>query len=286
VTRSGARPDPERARPLDFDRPRADAGGVVHPPAGPAARIASLVPSLTELLIDLGLADRIVARTRYCIHPAGAVATIPAVGGTKKVHRERLRALAPTHAVLNVDENTRAMADALRAFVPHLVVTHPLKPDDNRDLFALFGQVFDRLNESRKLYTAYNEVRAAISAASGRLPSRDVVYLIWKRPWMTVSRDTYVAATLDLVNWRTLCHEDAVRYPVVTMTPAVIKQTDLFFFSSEPYAFTEADLDAFADEYGCPRDKLRLIDGEYCSWYGSRAITGLRYLLDYATALA
>ncbi len=148
--------------PADFARLRADATGVIHPPAGPDARIASLVPSLTELLVDLGLGDRIVARTRFCIHPAEAVAAIPAVGGTKKVHLERLRALAPTHAILNIDENTAAMAEALEAFVPQLIVTHPLIPDDNRDLFALFGQVFDRKDKAQKLYTAYNREKAAI----------------------------------------------------------------------------------------------------------------------------
>jgi hypothetical protein len=89
-----------------------------------------------------------------------------------------------------------------------------------------------------------------------------------------------------MVHWRTLGHDDAVRYPTVKMTPDLIEQTDLFLFSSEPYAFTEADLDAFAVDHGCPREKLHLVDGEYCSWYGSRVIAGLRYLHDLATQLA
>ncbi|MEQ8700523.1 MAG: helical backbone metal receptor, partial [Bauldia litoralis] len=254
----------------DLDRPRPDAAGVLHPPASADARIACLVPSLTELLIDLGLADRIVARTRFCIHPSPAVDAIPAVGGTKKVHLERLRAMAPTHAIVNIDENTREMADALGAFVPHLVVTHPLSPDDNRDLYALFGQVFDCKEKAELLYTAYNEAKQAISGDSGAFPPRTVVYLIWKDPWMTVSRDTYVSALLDLVNWRTLCHDQDRRYPAIEITPDLIKQTDLFLFSSEPYSFSTADIDAFARDHDCPREKLRLVDGEYCSWYGSR----------------
>ena len=92
--------------------PFVDALGTVHPPAGPAPRIACFVPSLTELLIELDLAEHIVARTQFCIHPARVVAGIPALGGTKKVNLDKLRALAPTHAVLNVEENTREMAAA------------------------------------------------------------------------------------------------------------------------------------------------------------------------------
>ena len=88
-------------------------------------RIASLVPSITELLVDLGLAPWIVARTGFCIHPREVVRTIPKVGGTKYVQLEKLERLAPTHVVVNVDENTRETVEALRRFVPEVVVTHP-----------------------------------------------------------------------------------------------------------------------------------------------------------------
>ena len=102
-----------------------DALGAVHPPAGPSPRIVSLVPSITELLFALGLGPAVVGRTTFCIHPAGAVGAVPRVGGTKKVRLDRLRALEPTHVVVNVDENDRDQVEAMRAFVPHVVVTHP-----------------------------------------------------------------------------------------------------------------------------------------------------------------
>ena len=44
------------------------------------ARIVSLVPSITELVCDLGLADQLVGRTGFCIHPWETVRTIPKVG--------------------------------------------------------------------------------------------------------------------------------------------------------------------------------------------------------------
>ena len=92
-----------------------DALGIHHPPADFPARIISLVPSITELLFDLGLGDQIVGRTHYCIHPAPDVAAIPSVGGTKKINYARLQALQPTHVILNIDENPRELADRLIA---------------------------------------------------------------------------------------------------------------------------------------------------------------------------
>ena len=78
-----------------------DAIGTQHQ-ADPNARIVSLVPSITELLCDLGLAPQLVGRTGFCIHPAELVRDIPKVGGTKDVNIEKIRQLAPTHLVVNI----------------------------------------------------------------------------------------------------------------------------------------------------------------------------------------
>ena len=102
-----------------------DAEGTPHPRAAADCRIVSLVPSLTELLFALGLGARIVGRTGFCIHPREAVRAVPKLGGTKDVNLDRLRALQPTHVILNIDENEAPLADALRATVPHVIVTHP-----------------------------------------------------------------------------------------------------------------------------------------------------------------
>jgi len=103
-----------------------------------AARIASLVPSLTELVVALGLREALVARTGFCIHPAQTLKDVPKVGGTKDVNLAKLQRLAPTHVLVNVDENRRETVEAMRAWPkpPQIVVTHPNGPEDNLALVA------------------------------------------------------------------------------------------------------------------------------------------------------
>ena len=139
-----------------------DWSGVRHERAGRGVRIASLVPSLTELLFTLDLAESIVARTGFCVHPRDRVKRVPKIGGTKDVDLDHLRALAPTHLVVNVDENRREVVDAARAFVPTVVVTHPCAPDDNLRLYALFGAMFAREREADALSARYREARDAL----------------------------------------------------------------------------------------------------------------------------
>ena len=119
-----------------------DAAGTLHQRAGPDARIVSLVPSITELVCDLGLAGQLVGRTGFCVHPREQLRAIPKLGGTKDVDIAALRTLAPSHVILNIDENEKPLAAALGQFVPHLVVTHPLGPLDNPPLYRLIGGIF------------------------------------------------------------------------------------------------------------------------------------------------
>lgn len=241
-------------------------------------RIVSLVPSITELLCDLGLASELVGRTGFCIHPWETVRTIPKVGGTKDVLLERVRALAPTHVVVNVDENTRETAEALAEFVPEVVVTHPLGPLDNLTLYRQLGALFDREVEAEALCAAFERELATLRARA--FPPQDVLYLIWRDPWMTVSPDTYIARTLELVGWRTLPLDAAARYPSVALE-AFAGRVDRVLLSSEPYHFKQEHLAEVAALV--PGARVDLIDGEMTSWYGSRAIGALRQLGEYAT---
>ncbi len=261
-----------------------DALGIHHAPAQRPARIVSLVPSLTELLFALGLADQIVGRTHYCIHPQPAVAAIPRVGGTKKIKYSRLQALQPTHVLVNIDENPRDLAERLAADGLDVIVTHPLTPEDNVPLYRLLGGIFNRVAEAERLATEFTQALAELRRETWL--RRRVLYLIWRQPWMGVSRETYIARTLALVGWETLPAEATARYPVLELDSALLDAADLILFSSEPYRFEPDDLAAFARDYACPLEKLRLIDGEMTSWYGSRAIAGLAYLTHFARAAA
>lgn len=238
------------------------------------ARIVSLVPSLTELLCELGLADSMVGRTGFCVHPRDIVRRIPKVGGTKTVNLEKIRSLEPTHVVLNMDENRKEDADTLARFVPNLVVTHPLAPLENLALYRQFGSVFGREREAEALCARFQA--AFDAAAAARLPERRVLYLIWKDPWMTVSPDTYISRTLAVFGLRTVPEAVVKRYPEIEDLRGV--DADLVLLSSEPYRFREKHVDEVARLTGRP---TLLVDGEMTSWYGPRAIAGLAYLRDF-----
>jgi ABC-type Fe3+-hydroxamate transport system substrate-binding protein len=247
-------------------------------------RIVCLVPSITELLCDLGLADQVVGRTGFCIHPWEVVREIPKVGGTKDVLMDRVRELEPTHVVVNVDENLKEDAETLATFVPNVVVTHPQEPRDNLALYRQMGEAFGREAEAVELCERFEAAYKRATANVG--PEQSVLYLIWRDPWMTVAPDTYIAQTLALFGWRQphdlgspqgdQGHGD--RYPEVQLSDFV-GEIDRVLLSSEPFHFKPEHLPEV--EGLVPGAEVSLIDGEMTSWYGSRAIAGLDYLAEY-----
>jgi ABC-type Fe3+-hydroxamate transport system substrate-binding protein len=256
--------------------------GVVHPPAGPGPRIACLVPSITETLFALGLGECVVARTGFCTRPRDEVRKVPKVGGTKDPDLARLTALAPTHLVVNVDENRREDVEAARAFVPQVVVTHPQGPQDNARLARLLGAIFAREREAEALADDVDAALRVLEAVGSALPRERVLYVIWKSPWMGVARDTYIGATLACAGWDTLPAQGASRYPVLDDDAGEWRTAARILLSTEPYAFRERDAVELSQRL---RKPVHVIDGEWTSWYGVRAREGLRALAAFRASL-
>ena len=258
-----------------------DALGVVHfPLPNPAnARIACLVPSITETLFAMGLGAQVVARTGFCIHPEPLVRDVPKVGGTKDVNVSKLLSLEPTHVIVNIDENRKATVDQLRKMIPHVIVTHPLVPEDNATLFRLLGHTFAADEAALRLTRELAEALALARSIGATLTSETVLYAIWKNPWMTVSRDTYVSAMLAMVGWKTLPIQAEKRYPEVALDDSVWQNAERILLSSEPYSFGDEHIHELRDAMGLTQP-IQLIDGEMISWYGVRAVAGLRYLAN------
>jgi ABC-type Fe3+-hydroxamate transport system substrate-binding protein len=263
-----------------------DAMGTRHEAAAATARIVSLVPSITELLFDLELAGQIVGRTGFCTEPRDKVKKVAKVGGTKTIDVAKIKRLAPSHLVVNIDENPRPVIEDLARFVPHVIVTHPRGPADNLALYRLMGGIFNRQAQAEALCAAFSKVWDEVHVATRAWPRQRVLYLIWKSPWMTVSEDTYIARMLSAVGWDAWAPASPARYPSVDLTPENLARVDLVLLSSEPYSFSERHcaelLELMPQE---SRTRVALIDGAMTSWYGSRAIAGLKYLREFRANL-
>lgn len=237
-------------------------------------RIISIVPSQTELLFDLGLEADILGITKFCVHPYHFKSTKKIIGGTKKVHYEKIRLLEPDIIIANKEENTQEIVEELRKIAP--VWTSDIKNiEDNMAMISEFGQLFscrteaDNLN--KKIVFALKDFMRFIADKE----VRKVAYFIWKNPYMAVGSDNFINEMLTLNKFLNI-YENKGRYPEIELRKMRLEgDPDLVFLSSEPYPFKEED--AFEIGRFTHHAKTVFVDGEMFSWYGSRILKAFDY---------
>ncbi|MEO6443931.1 MAG: cobalamin-binding protein [Gemmatimonadaceae bacterium] len=247
-------------------------------------RLVSLCPSLTELLHDLGAADEVVARTKFCIHPAEWVAGIEKVGGTKNPKLDRIVQLAPDLVLMNEEENRREDADALRAAGIRVHSSMPRTAWDTAAMVRSIATAVGRAFAGERIAVEIERNAERVRNAASALPPVRYAYLIWREPWMTVSDDTFVGAMLELAGGVNVFGSRDTRYPTITLDELRTANPDVVLLSSEPFPFGDRHAEEIESATGIDRNRLVPADGELLSWHGSRTIAGIDYAEQLLTA--
>ncbi|MBK8428234.1 MAG: ABC transporter substrate-binding protein [Lewinellaceae bacterium] len=242
---------------------------------GAPKRIISLVPSQTEFLFDLGLEQEVVGITKFCVHPSAWFQTKARVGGTKTLHFDKIAALQPDLIIGNKEENERAQIEALAERYP-VWLSDIVTLDDALDMMLRVGRLTGRAEKAQ-------EIVEEISASFQALPQSTVkpgraAYFIWRKPYMVAANGTFIYEMMRMAGFENV-FADLERYPEITLDMLAAAQPDCIFLSSEPYPFAEKHIAVFQE--ACPDARIRIVDGEMFSWYGSR----LRYAPDYFRSL-
>lgn len=233
-------------------------------------RIISLVPSQTELLFDLGLGDRVVGITKFCVHPESWFKSKTRIGGTKDVDIEKVKSLNPDLIIGNKEENTLKDIKALREIAP-VWISDVNDLEDSIDMINSVGAI---CNVAAKAKEISDRITQQFDALNFQEKGKKVLYFIWKNPYMVAAKDTFIHSILTKQLGLTNLMSAQSRYPNIDLEE-VSEDPDLIFLSSEPYPFGEKHLKEMKEIF--PKAKVVLVDGEYFSWYGSRLIETPKY---------
>lgn len=222
---------------------------------GPAQRIVSLVPSLTEA-IAATRPEALVGATDWCTHPADLDVT--RVRGTKNPNLQTIRDLAPDLVLANREENreldvTRLRATGIDVWVT-VIETVEQACTSMRRLFTdgLQWPVPGWLNEVEQLWL-------------GPVPTvtATVAIPIWRDPWMVVGSSTFTGDLARRLGWANAFDDSDERYPHVELAAIDRPGTDLVLLPDEPYVFGPDDgPEAFT------HTPTQLVAGRFLTWYG------------------
>ncbi len=239
-------------------------------------RIISLVPSITELLADLGLENNIAGITKFCIHPKHIFKSRERVGGTKKVDFNKIYALQPDLIIANKEENTREIVETLEKQFPVWVSDVKTLKDANEMILEL-GKITGthELAEqiSNKITTGFKSIQP--------LNNLTTLYLIWRNPYMAAGSGTFINRMMKYCGMKNVI--TSKRYPEVSHESIKKMSPELVLLSSEPYPFRKKHIDEIQSLV--PGALVILADGGYFSWYGSRLIASPGYFNKLLTSV-
>ena len=232
-------------------------------------RIISLVPSQTELLSHLGLEEETIAITKFCIHPADWFRNKIRVGGTKDIDIQSIISLNPDLVIANKEENVQGQVEELADHC-NVWVTDVNNLDKALKMIGDIGLITNKIEESADLISQIKN-RFNRLKASGIIPA---AYLIWKKPYMTVGGDTFINDMLQKAGFENV-FSGRRRYPEISVEEIKVSGARILFLSSEPFPFQQKHIDELQAQL--PGVKIRLVDGEMFSWYGSRLLQAPGY---------
>ena len=240
-------------------------------------RIISLVPSQTELLFYLGLAEYVVGITKFCVHPAHWQSAKTIVGGTKNINIEKIKNLNPDLIIANIEENVEEQILELRKDFP-VWVTNVTNLQDALEMINDISELTKTKSTGRKLVIEIEKSFKNLLIKTNKIRT---CYLIWREPYMTVGGDTFVNNMLSYCGFLNL-YADFKRYPIVEINDLIEKDCKLLILSTEPYPFKQKHIVELKRQL--PEASILLADGEMFSWYGSRLLNAPAYF-NQLTAL-
>jgi ABC-type Fe3+-hydroxamate transport system substrate-binding protein len=250
----------------------------------PPRRIVSLVPSITEILFALGVGDAVVGCTIYCTQPPDGVATKTRVGGEKNPKLELIRDLGADLVVANIEENLREHVETLRGWGVDVHVVYPRTVVEGIALVRELGEVVGATARGAALAEALDARHAATRARlAGRAPAR-VFCPIWRHPYMTLNRDTYVHDMLTTCGGANVFADAPKRYPEVTLEDVAAASPEVILLPDEPYRFRRVHAADFEAYPALRAARVRFVDGKLLSWYGPRIGEALETLPDLLAA--
>ena len=240
-------------------------------------RIVSLVPSQTELLFDLGLGERVVGITKFCVHPKEWFDIKPRVGGTKRVDFEKIAALKPDLIIGNKEENSKEDIEALEKDYPVWMSDIYTFEDALEMIFEVSGFT----NSEEKGIEILKAISAAKDAFKEPFDLKKAVYFIWNKPYMVVGKNTFIDDILYHAGYVNVVMAD--RYLELSIENLKTLDTEVVLLSSEPFPFKKKHIDALKKDL--PEVEIKIVDGEMFSWYGSRLTKSFPYFASLNTTL-
>ena len=221
---AGGAGEPEDS-PAGYPIQLIDAAGTRHTFQAAPRRIVSLVPSATEALLEMGVANHLAGRTDYDRMPE--LSGLPSVGGGLQPNLEILVSLDLDLVIRFAGESDLATAERLTDLgTPHFAV----QPNGIDDILTIIGDLGKIMGESEAADLMLRAIRDTLDDVARRVaefPEPRVVYLLGADPPWVAGPGTYIDELMAVAGGNNVFDELGPLYAPVSMETLLTRELDL-----------------------------------------------------------
>jgi ABC-type Fe3+-hydroxamate transport system substrate-binding protein len=146
--------------------------------------------------------------------------------------------------------------------------------EDCLELINMYGSLFSVEDKAENLISAIKNEQNIFREFVKVQPQVKTAYFIWKDPWMVAANNTFINTLMRESKFKNY-FEDIERYPEIDINKDLENDLEVILLSTEPYPFKESHVEELQLQF--PKVKVKLVDGELFSWYGSRLAKSYPY---------
>jgi iron complex transport system substrate-binding protein len=258
-----------------------DQGNLVVLP-GPAQRIISLAPNLTEVLFYVGAGEQIVGADEYSNYPEQAKAIIR-VNNHAVANYELILSLEPDLIVAWESGNGEQIIGRIRELGLPLFVLETRKMDAIPNLFSRLGRLTGHDEIAVQKALEFTQRLEGLREAYSDQPAVRTFYQIWNDPFITLNGDHLVSDVIELCGGINVFGESIPLVPYVNIE-AIMAADPQVIIASGSTMNNEQWRDSWKDWQGISavtNGDIYLIPPDLMQRHSSRILDGAEYMCDF-----
>lgn len=256
-------------------------GRQVEVPEAPQ-RVVSLMPSITEVMFDLGAGELLVGVTQFATTPAAAT-KIAKVGSYVHLDVERIIRLNPDLCLAVRDGNPKHVVDRLVALGVPVFVIDPRNLEQVVESIVLLGQVLHRQPQAKILAAKMNHLLQNVEAKVMQTTSRPRVFFqIDASPIISAGNNTFIDQLIVKAGGINVA-AGPTAYPRYSWEDVLRLQPEVVIVASMAGGYSNEQLKAGWQKWpqvsAVAQDRLHVVDADYFDRPTIRLLQGLEQML-------
>jgi vitamin B12 transport system substrate-binding protein len=198
-------------------------------PALAAERVVSLAPSLSEIMLELDAADRLVGVLDGGERPA-ALQSVPSVGRYGQVEMETLLSLRPDLVLLWPDSVPRS--EQLQQFSIPVLVVEQTRLEGLAEQFVVVGNAVGRAEQGERLAGRFRAGLAELRSNYTRAEPLRVFYQIWNRPLYTLGGQQIISEAIEVCGGQNVFADLTLAAPQVSIEAVLARDPEVILAGS------------------------------------------------------